>query len=126
MGPVVRFRLQSYAVENLLVTDECLSTLGTSWCGFQQATSKWLLENPSHRDKALLEKLISSSDRLRHTKIKAIRQLICVIAGTTKPWEVVVGQAIGNLTAPNPAAGAVSLVDFIGNLACSKLALIRT
>lgn len=125
-GPVVRFRLQSYAVENLLITDECLSVLGTSWLQFQQAADKWLLENPEHRDKALLAMLISSDDRLRHTKIKAIRQLICVISGTTKPWEVVVGQAIGSLGGVTQTAGVVSLVDFIGRTACSEMALIRT
>lgn len=126
MGPVVRFRLKSYAIENLLVTDECLLTLGTSWPDFQQAAKKWLLENPSHRDKDLLSALISSDDRLRHKKIKAIRQLICVIAGTSKPWEVAVGQAIGSLTVAPLTAGATSLVDFIGLPACLAMNLISS
>lgn len=97
VGPVLRFRLQCYAIENTLVTEECLDVLGLTWEKFQQKTTAWIEENPEHRDVDLIGQLIQSEDRLRHKKIKRIRQLICGIAESNKPWEVVVGQAIAAL-----------------------------
>jgi hypothetical protein len=121
VGPVKRFRLQCYAVENLLVTDECLAVVGTSWPDFQQAIERWLKSNMEHRDKELILQLQTSNDRLRNTNIKAIRQVICEISGSKKPWEVVVGQAIGNLLVPPLETNGATLFEFIGQDACLSL-----
>lgn len=40
--------------------------------------------------------------------------LICAIAGSGKPWEVVVGQAIGRLDISNLPRGDFDLPNFIG------------
>jgi ABC-type branched-subunit amino acid transport system ATPase component len=97
-APIKRYRLQCYAIENALLTDPCLAVMGTTWEGFVAAAVKWVEDNPEHRDIALVEELIASCDRLRHKKIKNIRQLVCAIIECKKPWEVVIGQAIGALT----------------------------
>jgi len=95
--PIKRYRLQCYAIENVLLTDPCLEVMGKTWEGFVVAATKWVEENPEHPDRNLVEELATSNDRLRHKKIKNIRQLVCAISECKKPWEVVVGQAIGAL-----------------------------
>jgi ABC-type nitrate/sulfonate/bicarbonate transport system ATPase subunit len=121
VGPVIRFRLQCYAIENLLLTDQALSVLGTSWDGFKNTAQAWLQTNSTHKDQALLASLVSSCDRLRHTKIKNIRQLICAISGSTKPWEVVVGQALGTLDISSAPTGQFDLPSFLGVSAAEAL-----
>jgi energy-coupling factor transporter ATP-binding protein EcfA2 len=121
IGPVIRFRLNCYAIENLLVTDECLSVLRTTWPAFQRATTTWLEANAAHTDASLLSRLVQSEDRLRNAKIKPIRQLVCAIAGANKPWEVVVGQAIGSVNAANISTEAMGLPNFIGLPAITAL-----
>lgn len=112
--PIKRYRLQCYAIENALLTDPCLAVMGTTWERFVLAARTWLAENSTHTDIALVEELIGSDDRLRHKKIKRIRQLICSIVGCKKPWEVVVGQGIGALTR-NDLENSSILVDFLGS-----------
>ena len=111
--PIKRYRLQCYAIENALLTDPCLTVMGANWEDLVAAAAKWVHENPEHSDKALIEVLAASNDRLRHKKIKKVRQLICAVLGCRKPWEVVVGQAIGALTS-DELAGPNMLIDFLG------------
>lgn len=111
--PIKRFRLQCYAIENTLLTDPCLAVMGTTWDGFVAAATKWVGNNPKHRDITLVEELAGSDDRLRHKKIKNIRQLVCAVLECKKPWEVVVGQAIGALTNEDLAKPNM-LIAFLG------------
>jgi hypothetical protein len=111
--PLRRYRLRCYAIENALLTDACLSLMGTTWDAFREAAGDWMRENPGHMNSDLIEELIGADDRLRHKKIKSVRQIICAIAGCRKPWEVVVGQAIGALRAKDLNTEN-SLVDFLG------------
>ena len=70
----------------------------------------------------MLSSLIHSTDRMRHTKIKAIRNLICPIAtGSSKPWEVVVCQAIARLEPRRLPDSSTSLADYIGRDAISSI-----
>lgn len=111
--PLKRYRLHCYAIENALLSDPCLTLMGTTWDGFVAAATKWVEENPTHRDIALVQELAVSEDRLRHKKIKNIRQLVCAILECKKPWEVVVGQAIGALT-KEELTNSNMLVAFLG------------
>jgi ABC-type branched-subunit amino acid transport system ATPase component len=111
--PLKRYRLRCYAIENALLTDSCLAEMGITWEEFVAAATKWVDENPTHSDIALIEEIAGSHDRLRHKKIKKIRQLVCAIVGCKKPWEVVVGQAIGALTNED-LANSNMLVSFLG------------
>lgn len=95
--PIKRYRLRCYAIENALLTDSCLAVMGVTWEGFVVTAKKWVEGNKKHSDIALIAELVESNDRLRHKKIKKIRQLVCAIVGCKKPWEVVIGQAIGAL-----------------------------
>lgn len=120
-GVVTRFRLQCYEIENALLTDECLDILGTTWDGFIDQAQRWIDLHPEHKDLALVKILIASADRLRDTKIKAIRQLICSIGGSNKQWEVVVGQAIGKLNPLEAASSPSSLISYLGERAARTL-----
>jgi energy-coupling factor transporter ATP-binding protein EcfA2 len=120
-GPVVRFRLHCYAIENALLTEECLSLLQTTWPKFQESAKAWIAKNHGHRDIALIQQLVESVDRMRNQKIKKIRQLICAIAGFTKPWEMFVGQAIGALNPASLDDSPATLTDFIGGNAIIAL-----
>lgn len=84
--PVKRYRLQCYAIENALVTDPCLDVMGATWEGFVAAATKWVVDNPEHRDVTLVTELAKADDRGRHKKIKKIRQLVCALIGCKKPW----------------------------------------
>lgn len=111
--PIKRYRLQCYAIENVLLTDPCLDVMGTTWEGFVIAATKWVRENSEHPDTAHIKELAESNDRLQHQKIKKIRQLVCAVLGCKKPWEVVVGQAIGSLT-NNDLVDSNMLTTFLG------------
>lgn len=118
---VTRYRLKCYSIENLLLTDQCLAVLGKTWEEFKTTATSWLEENAKHKDFHKIQELITSPDRLVNTKIKAIRQLICAICGSGKPWEVVVGQAIGTLDVSNLPSGDFDLPKFIGQDATAVL-----
>ena len=113
LPPVRRFRLNCYSIENLLTTDECMAVMATTWENFVIMGRTWLEQNPNHEDTLKISALFDDNKRLRHTKIKDIRQLICSIACVKKPWEVVVGQALGAVK-NNASAGNNMLVDFVG------------
>jgi hypothetical protein len=118
---VLRFRLNCYAIENLLVTDECLTMMKTTWVAFQTAVNKWCQGNSTHEGVALLSDLVTSPNRLQNVKIKEIRHLICAIAGVKKPWEVIVGQTLGTLDLVTATTGPMGLVEFVGKSALKSL-----
>lgn len=121
-GPVIRFRLECYAIENTLLTTECLATMGLDWATFQGKATAWMAAHPTHKDVALVGQLVASADRLRHMKIKEIRQLIVAIAGSTKPWEVVIGQSLAaTIGTPSVPADAFGLLAFVGAEASKRL-----
>ena len=121
IGPVIRFRLSCYEVENMLVADESLRAMGITWAEFCDKARKWVESNPKHDSVGLVRKLVNSADRLRFVKIKDIRNIICSISNSNKPWQVVIGQALGTVTAPPVSVGSSSILSFLGVDAASKL-----
>lgn len=111
--PIKRYRLQCYAIENALLTDPCLALMGATWEDFVAAATKWVEDHPEHPDRPLIDELVGSNDRLRHKKIKKIRQLVCTLLDCKKPWEVVVGQTIASLT-NDDLTDSNMLVVFLG------------
>jgi len=118
--PLKRYRLLCYAIENALLTDSCLAVMGTTWPEFLVAAKKWVELNPKHPDTPLMKELARSEDRLRHKKIKKIRQLVCSVVGCKKPWEVVVGQAIGALNSED-LTNSNMLSTFLGTEMVSNI-----
>lgn len=118
--PLHRYRLECYAIENLLLTDQCLRVMGSSWEDFVSKARNWLGNSDVHKNKTLVEAVIHSPDRLRHTKIKDVRNLIPSIVNCSKPWEVVVGQAISSIQKGDTGENNM-LVNFIGLAAVNAL-----
>ena len=115
IGCVKRFRLRCYSIENLLLTDEVLDSVGTNWQKFTQNAHSWCANNLSHQYINEVKQFIADPNRGRDLKIKAIRNIVREILGSSKPWETIVGQCIGkiNHTKSLPIIPH-SLVDYIG------------
>lgn len=92
--PTVRFKLQCYSSENLIITDEVLSYLGTDWNSLEINIEKWLVDNENHphyEEMSIFKE--SNYDRQNHN-IKAIRNDLLALTGATIDWEIAVGIVI--------------------------------
>ena len=110
---VVRARLNCRAAENLIVTDDVLRILGTDWPTFQANFEQWLEANPDHSRFNEADAFRAAGFNRRDTPLKGLRLLLIDIAGSNKPWEVAVGQAIAGMT-QRPSEGEHGLADFLG------------
>ncbi|MCW8944042.1 MAG: AAA family ATPase [Sedimenticola sp.] len=120
IGFVNRTRLNCYAIENLLLTNECLSEHSYTTEQFCEKIEQWANINPGHQT---TESLIALKDNFadrRTTKIKELRNVILALLGTTKPWEVLVGQLIVNKL-PASDGDDNSLKTYLGEKVIEKL-----
>jgi len=120
---VKRYKLNCYEAENLLLTNEVLKRLDSSWDNFKTRAQAWVdgdgLLNPT-RD--LVISLIANENRHRHVKIKSIRNVIVGICDSNKPWEVAVGQSIANLDQNSEETH--SIYNYLGEGLCVELGLV--
>ena len=124
MPPVVRIRLGCRAAENLLLTDEVLRSVKLDWERVQQLISEWIEANPTHPRFDQMSAFSAGGFDRRESDLKDIRMVLAgVILSTSKPWEVLVGQALGEFV--RPAAGTApvpgSLHEFLGDKAVTHL-----
>lgn len=125
IGPVIRCRLACRNTENLIVTDDVLDELGTTWENLLVALEKWLEDNPNHsRYERMLTFRESGWDRKMY-QLKELRMVIVGITGSTKPWEVAVGQAIARLR-ENRFDGEHCLKNYLGQKIVNALSLLRS
>ena len=113
VGPVRRFRLHCRAAENLVLTDDVLAACGTSWPAFREHLDGWLSRNESHSRAATVRELLEGNDR-RNSDLKRIRNLLLGELDTTKPWEVLVGQAIWVAFRDRQGGGPDSISAYLG------------
>jgi hypothetical protein len=120
VGCVARARLNCYAIENLLLTDECLAMHGHDAASFKVLLDDWVTQRPDHIASAALKAVSEHFDERGTIKIKDSRNVLVALLGTQKPWEVVVGQL---LAAQLSAAGASrnSVREYLGPGACRKV-----
>lgn len=97
MPPIVRMKLSCSKAENLLLTDEVLGSLGTKWDELINGIDDWLIKNQLHPHYKTMKKFKDDGLSRKDFDIKEIRNDLLGIIGTSKPWEIVVGQAIANL-----------------------------
>jgi hypothetical protein len=123
VGCIVRFRLQCYAIENTLLTTECLAQMKiNTWEDFKIKTTAWITDNPGHRSITQLNDLLKSENRLRNERIKDIRNIILAITKTKKPWEVIVGQSLADaINSPSQPTDLFGLFAFVGADAAKSL-----
>ena len=125
-GCVRRFRLKCYAIENLLLTDDVLKKAGKNWDLFEEDAKVWVNENSKHQYVSEMSTFLAMPDRNRHQKIKNIRNIIVAILGFNKPWEVVVGQAIGELN--HTICSDIqphSIIDYLGLPLLEEIGLVQ-
>ena len=93
---VRRARLNCYAIENVLLTDESLATCNHTEASALAAFQDWIAQKPNHQATPELAALVNAFGNRRIFKIKDIRNLIVGLLGISKPWEVHVGQLIAS------------------------------
>lgn len=105
-GVVVRIRINCYAIENILLTDDCLNLNSHTEDTFIASLKTWANSYPEHQYKDEIQFLIENFENRRTIKIKNIRNIIVALLGTSKPWEILVGHTIfnscGNLAPVSP------------------------
>jgi ABC-type branched-subunit amino acid transport system ATPase component len=109
---VVRMRLFCRSAENLILSNDVLDSLGLDWPVFQRRVKKWIESNSSHMQVRPLTEFAQAFDR-SNADVKELRLIFMVIAGSTKPWEVAVGQAIATLSTGSPTSDG-SLLNMLG------------
>ncbi len=121
-GSVVRLRLACRDPENLILTDEVLASLGTGWNILQQSIEKWLLSNPAHAHFAAMQGFKASGYDRRYGDVKDIRNDLMGLIGASRPWEVAVGAAIGDLANKPPnTTNPNSMWVYLGSKICKSL-----
>lgn len=97
--PIIKHRTHCYSMENLLLSNEILASLHFTWAQLQQSIADWIAAN-TEQGHAQLKDMIAFRDEgfnRKNVKIKSLRVLLVGIMGSTKPWEVIVGQQLAAL-----------------------------
>jgi predicted ATPase len=97
MPPLTRMRLSCRNTENLLLSDEVLSSLGLIWDNLKKGVDKWIGKNADHVHYSAMNSFRESGYDRKNFDLKEIRNDLMGIMGSSKPWEVVVGQVIAKL-----------------------------
>jgi hypothetical protein len=93
---VRRARLNCYAIENVLLTDESLYRCGQTAGSILAIMRSWINQQPGHPRTNDVAALVARYNDRRTHNIKGVRNLIVGLLGITKPWEVHVGQLIAS------------------------------
>ena len=116
-------RLNCRNAENLIVTEDVISELGTDWNSLQATLEKWIADNPNHSRFGSACAFRDCGWDRRNFQLKDLRMLLVGITGSNKPWEVAVGQAIARMP-ENRYSGEHSLREYLGAKAVQELALL--
>lgn len=114
IGIVTRIRLNCYAIENLLLTDECLAKHGHTEGSFESLLAKWVTDFPQHQAISSARELLESFENRRTMKIKDVRNIVVALLGSSKPWEVIVGQLIATCSSANVQQSEHSISHYLG------------
>lgn len=111
---VKRMRLYCRAAENLILSDDVLRLLGVDWSKMVTAIQEWLSKFPDHPQHSAMKVFQDAGfDRLQ-SNLKELRNVLMMLAGSQKTWEVAVGQAIAGLLSGTPLSGEHSLTRYLG------------
>lgn len=112
--PLVRLRLNCRAAENMILCDEVLQSIATTWPALQTTIERWIAENPTHQAGAAMEAFQASGFDRRCADLKELRNLLVALAGATRPWEVLVGSVIAQLTRAQARDVENSIYRYLG------------
>lgn len=121
--PIRRMKLRCRAAENLILSDEVLAAAGKTWAQAQSAIDDWLAANAGHARHGTMQAFKDGGYDRMASDLKLLRVLLVgQMLESNKPWEVLVGQVIGQLDAPSAEAPAeTSILNFLGPKAVENL-----
>lgn len=120
IGCVCRIKLNCYAMENFLLCSQSLGKCGYTPDEFVGKLKKFLEIEPTHRYAGDVKSLVEGFENRRLMKIKNVRNIIVGLLGTSKPWEVLVGQLIA-ANVSKTDSDPDSLQTYLGQKAIRKL-----
>lgn len=123
MGPVVRAKTQCRSAENLMLSDDALAELGTDWPTLKATLEQWIDTSQEHQCRSDMGAFQNSGWDRANFNLKPLRMLIAGLSGSSKPWEVAVGQAIARLN-EHRFHGATSMQTFLGPKIVEELQLL--
>lgn len=91
---VKRARLNCYAMENLLLTEESLALAGYDEGRLLDGLRRWCESQQGHVSLPYVQGLLDRFVDRRSIRLKEVRNIVLAIIGVTKPWEVHVGQLL--------------------------------
>ena len=121
--PIVRMRMSCRAAENLILSDEVLTSANNTWDVVKGSIETWITNNPDHSRNALMCKFRDEEYPRKDFDLKDLRMLMVgEILDSNKPWEVLVGQVLGSL-GPDQKDSTVdgSICNFLGAKATASL-----
>ena len=117
---VCRIRLNCYAIENLLLTEQVLETHGFNAETFKAALQARVDRLPDHKYTGALKGLVADFANRRVLNIKDVRNIVVAELGSNKPWEVLIGQLIAaNVATADPRQHSIQ--SYLGQKAVTTL-----
>lgn len=123
VGIVCRIRLNCYAIENILLSEQCFADHGLDANSFLDLFRKWGSEYPHHQFVKEAAALAERFGDRRTIKIKNLRNIIVALIGSNKPWEVVVANVIAKHAAKEADWSDHSVHTYLGKKAVERLFL---
>jgi len=115
LPPIVRFKTSCRSIENMIVCDEVLTALGITWGELQARITTWLQAYPTHEKLPEMQSFQASGFNRKGFDLKEIRNVLVALTGSSKPWEIAIGETIGRLSIEQIAK------DFSENKLCNYL-----
>lgn len=119
--PVIRFRLACRTAENMMLADEALTIAGIHWDSVVEGCKKWLSVYGGHPQYAAMKAFADGGFDRFNADLKDIRNILLAILGVSKPWEVLVGQAIASVALGQGQNTVHALSKYLGKKASAQL-----
>lgn len=126
LSPIIRMKLACRNAENLILSNEVLTILGTNWEELKEKIGFWTEVNTGHSHFRQVSDFKENGYDRKKWDIKNIRGVITgTILGEYGPWEVAVGKAIAGLTWSDESdfEEEGSLLSFLGKKVTENLLL---
>ncbi|MEO6077316.1 MAG: AAA family ATPase, partial [Candidatus Andersenbacteria bacterium] len=125
IGAIIRMKLLCRNAENLILSNEVLETLGISWADVPQKINDWLDKNQGHAHFEVMKGFLESGFQRKTYDIKEIRNDLMALFGSSKQWEVVVGQSIATIVRKESMSYEIdgSLSSYLGEAVVNNLIL---
>ncbi len=120
IGGLRRLKLHCRTIENLLLSDEALGWVGTTWPLLRGRIENWLLKNVDHVHYGAMKAYADSGYDRKGADLKEVRNDLVGLMGTNKPWETIVGKSIASLKTTN-FSSETSLSSFLGHNVCTHI-----